>query len=906
MAPMMRRCRSMGDLTSLTDHDILAPFFTVYRDISEFPEWFQTPRKADAPGTSSSNPADSPSDSEDQSFSHQPEVTDGSIPTARAKQDIREIVSKRLNAFALRADQTSTRKEPSYFERSRKDIGPASDGCQRLTSPDRFVPVREFHSPPGLQYRVGRNHGLLSPHEKAYRRRDPEADPFYLPASATIVNRPSRSNSVDFRLIPHHRPRLLHDDGFAHFLRPAEQDMDDSDDTLERRSRQLSAGAVWHVGGVSPALGGPSTGAPDGTRRRRGTRTMAPRYSAKFDRKETDAEQHRVHEERIALALDIDPASKILGFTIPQTPPDTQSHPTSPTRARPPLTWKDNAWARDVDYPPVSPKSAAKRIEQSISTVPFRILDAPFLRNDFYSTILAYCHKVQVLAVGLSSRVYLWSEQYGVRNPPLKTDSSENFVTSLSFSSQRGGRSILAVGRRYGQLYLWSTFDPDVRFEETFPVGVACVSFNHTPTLKQSELLPWISVYIEHLVVGDDAGNIWYYTLEWPNAKSRKHYGWNGSLTLVARIAAHTQQVCGLTWSPDGKYIATGGNDNVCLLFEIASILLEGQHSESSHSSTRDTNARMQAPRNGVMPRHPDQILPLRHRNESTISLLSGGSTVKNNARDTDDTESEHFSSESSQAQTIIIHRHREKHRLKHHAAVKAIAFAPWEPMLLATGGGSNDQCIRFWHATTGALLASVNVYAQVTSLIWSKTRREIAATFGYAHPFHPYRIAVFAWPSCERVLAIPWPSAVDMERYGDDKPGRAIWAISYPRGPSEMPTDDRSSAPRRPEANGTTPGVETRGRSLSRITRQSSNGAIRDSRSTSRAANMLGRTWSPRTEKEGCIVVACSDESIKFQEVWEGNAKSLGGSSGLFGGSQILESLHGLDVIGGSREVIR
>lgn len=28
-------------------------------------------------------------------------------------------------------------------------------------------------------------------------------------------------------------------------------------------------------------------------------------------------------------------------------------------------------------------------------------------------------------------------------------------------------------------------------------------------------------------------------------------------------LRGHTQEVCGLTWSPDGRYLASGGNDNL-------------------------------------------------------------------------------------------------------------------------------------------------------------------------------------------------------------------------------------------------------------------------------------------------------------------------------------------------------
>ena len=32
---------------------------------------------------------------------------------------------------------------------------------------------------------------------------------------------------------------------------------------------------------------------------------------------------------------------------------------------------------------------------------------------------------------------------------------------------------------------------------------------------------------------------------------------------LINRIAAHSQEVCGLKWSTDGRFLASGGNDNI-------------------------------------------------------------------------------------------------------------------------------------------------------------------------------------------------------------------------------------------------------------------------------------------------------------------------------------------------------
>lgn len=64
-----------------------------------------------------------------------------------------------------------------------------------------------------------------------------------------------------------------------------------------------------------------------------------------------------------------------------------------------------------------------------------------------------------------------------------------------------------------------------------------------------------------------------------------------------------------------------------------------------------------------------------------------------------------------------------------------------------------------------------------------------------------------------------------------------------------------------------------------------------------------MKRRLRNRTAMEGCIVVAGSDESIKFHEVWSGGKKATVGGSGLLGGSDILEDLEGIEKEG---EIIR
>jgi cell division cycle protein 20 (cofactor of APC complex) len=68
-----------------------------------------------------------------------------------------------------------------------------------------------------------------------------------------------------------------------------------------------------------------------------------------------------------------------------------------------------------------------------------------------------------------------------------------------------------------------------------------------------------------------------------------------------------------------------------------------------------------------------------------------------------------------------------------HTAAVKAMAWCPFQSNLLATGGGTADRCIRFWNTLTGAQLNSIDTGSQVCSLQWSRHEREILSSHGYS-----------------------------------------------------------------------------------------------------------------------------------------------------------------------------
>ena len=86
----------------------------------------------------------------------------------------------------------------------------------------------------------------------------------------------------------------------------------------------------------------------------------------------------------------------------------------------------------------------------------------------------------------------------------------------------------------------------------------------------------------------------------------------------------------------------------------------------------------------------------------------------------------------------------------EHSAGVKAVAWCPWQPDLLASGGGNADRHIRFWNTTTGAMLNCIDTGSQISSLQWSSNPacKEIVSTHGYLN----CEVNVWKYPSLAKV----------------------------------------------------------------------------------------------------------------------------------------------------------
>lgn len=203
-------------------------------------------------------------------------------------------------------------------------------------SPDRFIPQREFANPPSTSFQVSKNPRELSPDEKLLRRRSKRIDPFR-PACRVRSIGPRRG--PQHIRSPHYSPHLVNDSAIAGSI------------NMQRTrgaGRQVSFGAVWNVGGRSAAQGNqPSVAVPNGNGGLLSSGTTAPMHIAEFFSRPTSPEAPERHESRLAVALEIDPASRLLNTCNLSPPSESTSSPSSPGHDRfSPSVWKDGAWIR--------------------------------------------------------------------------------------------------------------------------------------------------------------------------------------------------------------------------------------------------------------------------------------------------------------------------------------------------------------------------------------------------------------------------------------------------------------------------------------------------------------------------------------------------------------------------------
>jgi cell division cycle 20-like protein 1 (cofactor of APC complex) len=184
---------------------------------------------------------------------------------------------------------------------------------------------------------------------------------------------------------------------------------------------------------------------------------------------------------------------------------------------------------------PISSKSekllrSPKKPTRRISKVPFKVLDAPELQDDFYLNLVDWSSQ-NVLSVGLGTCVYLWSACTSQVTRLCDLAQSDDTVTSVAWN-ERG--SLVAVGTQAGLVQVWdAAAGKQVTTLQGHTARVGAIAWNGDLLSSGSR---------DRFINQKDIRTS-------PAIQERQ-------------LVGHRQEVCGLKWSPDNQYLASGGNDN--------------------------------------------------------------------------------------------------------------------------------------------------------------------------------------------------------------------------------------------------------------------------------------------------------------------------------------------------------
>ncbi|KAL2453729.1 Cell division cycle 20.1 [Abeliophyllum distichum] len=230
----------------------------------------------------------------------------------------------------------------------------------------------------------------------------------------------------------------------------------------------------------------------------------------------------------------------------------------------------------------------------------------------------------------------------------------------------------------------------------------------------------------------------------------------NGATSELVTIDEENGPVTSVKWAPDGRHIAVGLNNSEVQLWDSTANrllrTLKGGHESrvgaldwNNHILTTggmdgqiiNNDVRVRAHIVETYRGHHQDVCGLKW-SASGQQLASGGNDNLLHIWDR--------SIASSNSPTQWLHRLEE-----HTAAVKALAWCPFQGNLLASGGGGGDRCIKFWNTHTGACLNSVDTGSQVCALLWNKNERELLSS----HGFTQNQLTLWKYPSMVKIAEL-------------------------------------------------------------------------------------------------------------------------------------------------------
>eukprot|EP00826_Nyctotherus_ovalis_P059858 TRINITY_DN8361_c0_g3_i1.p1 TRINITY_DN8361_c0_g3~~TRINITY_DN8361_c0_g3_i1.p1 ORF type:complete len:467 (+),score=119.03 TRINITY_DN8361_c0_g3_i1:75-1475(+) len=177
-------------------------------------------------------------------------------------------------------------------------------------------------------------------------------------------------------------------------------------------------------------------------------------------------------------------------------------------------------------------------MQRNIPKIPYKVLDAPELQDDFYLDVIHWS-KDDVLAVGLGRFLYLWvaSNSKVIKLHEFEHNDS---VSAVAWSPEQRH---LAVGSNKGFVHIWD-----------YPAGKELLKSKlHNSRVGSISWSPHSLI----LSTGSRDRTIAHRDVRAGMASDK----------VLCRSVEHKQEVCGVRWSPDGQHLCSGGNDNKVLIW---------------------------------------------------------------------------------------------------------------------------------------------------------------------------------------------------------------------------------------------------------------------------------------------------------------------------------------------------
>jgi cell division cycle protein 20 (cofactor of APC complex) len=196
----------------------------------------------------------------------------------------------------------------------------------------------------------------------------------------------------------------------------------------------------------------------------------------------------------------------------------------------------NDAYWKDYSLPTPNSTSARKAVRKYPKTAD-KILDAPNLIDDFYLNVMDWSQR-GTLAIAMGGVVYLLDAETSDSSSLCSTSSENNYVSSLQWNKTG---QYLAVGDSNADIQLWDVDAKKlVRTMRTHDSRVNALAWNPRTHLLSS---------------ASQSGNIHNYDIRQP----RFHVG---------SVDGRSRDICGLRWSPSGRFLASGGDGNLVCLWD--------------------------------------------------------------------------------------------------------------------------------------------------------------------------------------------------------------------------------------------------------------------------------------------------------------------------------------------------